>query len=209
MQKLIQWLHGIAIPLVALSSLARMWGECSTIHPPPVFFFFFLEVEISSCTPIPLLMPGSVHSGSASWDDCGQCYSITAHHLILLQKTIFIRVSRRKKVLFQHKYTPDYLDQFSLFQQTFISSWLKVTSKHLQCRKHDPDILSILHNNVLLCQHVCMYSVLLCQCVCMYKHNIRVCYKLFKSNNQMQAVQAIHRQSAATKHKAMAHFHLY
>ena len=30
------------------------------------FFFFFLEVERSSRTLIPLLMPGSVHNGSAS-----------------------------------------------------------------------------------------------------------------------------------------------
>ena len=35
---------------------------------------FFLEVEISSRTKISLFMPGSVHSGSASWDDCGQMF---------------------------------------------------------------------------------------------------------------------------------------
>ena len=34
------------------------------------FFFFFL-VEINSHTLCPLFMPGSVHSGSGSWDDCG------------------------------------------------------------------------------------------------------------------------------------------
>ena len=37
---------------------------------PPAFFFFF-KVEISSGTLIPLLKPGSVHSGSANRDDCG------------------------------------------------------------------------------------------------------------------------------------------
>ena len=31
-----------------------------------LFSFFFSEVEISICTPIPLFMPGSVHSGSVS-----------------------------------------------------------------------------------------------------------------------------------------------
>ena len=31
--------------LVAFSSLARIWGECSTIHFPPALFF---KVEISS-----------------------------------------------------------------------------------------------------------------------------------------------------------------
>ena len=51
-------------------TVARILGECSTIHFPPVLFFFF-EVEISLLTLIPLFMPGSVHSGSASWADCG------------------------------------------------------------------------------------------------------------------------------------------
>ena len=32
--------------------------------------FFFFKAEISSCTPIPLFRPGSVHSGSVNWDDC-------------------------------------------------------------------------------------------------------------------------------------------
>ena len=51
----------------------RLWGfweECLTIHSPPALFFF--KVEISLCTLIPLLRPGSVHSGSASWDNCGR-----------------------------------------------------------------------------------------------------------------------------------------
>ena len=52
--------------VLAFSSLARMLGECSTIHPPPVFFLFLCEVVISSRTLIPLFRPGSVHSGSAS-----------------------------------------------------------------------------------------------------------------------------------------------
>ena len=39
--------------------------------PPPLLFF---EVEINSRTIIPLFMPGSVHSGSASWDDCGRTF---------------------------------------------------------------------------------------------------------------------------------------
>ena len=52
--------------------------EGSTVHSPPVhffnffyifyllLFFFFFAVEISPRTLIPLLRPGSVHSGSAS-----------------------------------------------------------------------------------------------------------------------------------------------
>ena len=36
--------------------------------------FFFSYVEIISRTLIPLFKPGSVHSGSASWDDCGQMF---------------------------------------------------------------------------------------------------------------------------------------
>ena len=55
--------------VAAFSSLARTWGECSTIYPQPVLFFFL--VEISSCTLNPLFRPGSVHSGSVNWDDCG------------------------------------------------------------------------------------------------------------------------------------------
>ena len=36
-----------------------------------LFSFFSFEVEITSGALIPLFMPGSVHSGSESWDDCG------------------------------------------------------------------------------------------------------------------------------------------
>ena len=67
-------LHGSAMPhttvvivAVAFSSIARILGECSTIHSlPELFSFFFLEVKIGSRTLIPLFMLGSVHSGSAS-----------------------------------------------------------------------------------------------------------------------------------------------
>ena len=53
---------------VAFSSPARILGECLTIHSLPALFFF--KVQISSRTLIQLFMPGSIHSGSASWDDC-------------------------------------------------------------------------------------------------------------------------------------------
>ena len=43
-------------------------------HSFPTCTFFFY-VEISSRTLIPLLMPGSVHSGSASWYDCVQMFN--------------------------------------------------------------------------------------------------------------------------------------
>ena len=46
------------------------FGRCSTIHSLPALIFFF-KVEISLRTLIPLFRPGSVHSGSASWDDSG------------------------------------------------------------------------------------------------------------------------------------------
>ena len=51
---------------VAFSSLARISGECSTIHSQPALFLFFFEVEISSRKPISLFWPRSVHSGLAS-----------------------------------------------------------------------------------------------------------------------------------------------
>ena len=47
---------------------AVIFGDCSTIHSPPALF---LRVEIRSHTLISFLRPGSVHSGSVSWDDCG------------------------------------------------------------------------------------------------------------------------------------------
>ena len=49
----------------------RIWGECSTINSLPALFF---KVEIRLHTLIPFLRPGSVHSGSASWDDCGRVF---------------------------------------------------------------------------------------------------------------------------------------
>ena len=41
---------------------------------PACAFFFGVEVEISSRTLIPLFTSGSVHSGSASWDDHGRMF---------------------------------------------------------------------------------------------------------------------------------------
>ena len=63
------------IGLVAFSSPAMIWGECSTSHTLPAFFgFYFLSGDKVAHTNIPLFRPGSVHSGSASWDDCGQVF---------------------------------------------------------------------------------------------------------------------------------------
>ena len=53
--------------VMAFSSRARIFGECSTIHSLPALFF---KVEISWRTLNPLFRPGSVHSGLASWCDC-------------------------------------------------------------------------------------------------------------------------------------------
>ena len=39
-----------------------------------LFLFFLFEVEISSRTLVSLFTPGSVHSGSASLDDCGRMF---------------------------------------------------------------------------------------------------------------------------------------
>ena len=56
---------------VAFFWLVRIWGEGLTIHSPTALFILLVKVEISSCTLIPLLGPGSVHSSSANWNDCG------------------------------------------------------------------------------------------------------------------------------------------
>ena len=49
-----------------LPRLRGFWENCSTIHYLPALFFFFFEVEICLHT--------LVHSGSASWDDCGRMF---------------------------------------------------------------------------------------------------------------------------------------
>ena len=67
-----EW-YNTDLVVVAFSSRARIWGECSTIHPRLRFFFFFW-VEISSRKLIPQFRPGSVHSGSASCDDCDRVF---------------------------------------------------------------------------------------------------------------------------------------
>ena len=48
------------------------WENVRQFIPRQRFFFF--KVEISSGTLIPLFTPGSVHSGSASWDDCDRVF---------------------------------------------------------------------------------------------------------------------------------------
>ena len=50
--------------------LRGFWENVWPFIPCQCFFFFFLVVEISLHTLIPLCMPGSVHSGSASWNNC-------------------------------------------------------------------------------------------------------------------------------------------
>ena len=67
--------------VAALSSPAGMGGGGGGeremfVHsfPACAFRFCFFEVEISSRTLIPLFAPGSVHSGSASWDDGGRMF---------------------------------------------------------------------------------------------------------------------------------------
>ena len=44
------------VVVVALSSLERILGECSTIHSRPLLFFFFFKAEICSRTLIPLFL---------------------------------------------------------------------------------------------------------------------------------------------------------
>ena len=58
--------------LVAISSIATILGVGSTILSPPAIFFF--KVRISSRTQFPLFRPVSVHSGSASLDDCCEMF---------------------------------------------------------------------------------------------------------------------------------------
>ena len=57
--------------MVAFSLLVRILGECSFIHSLPalLLLLFFKWRLVSVCMLIPLLKPGSVHSGLESWDD--------------------------------------------------------------------------------------------------------------------------------------------
>ena len=43
-------------------------------------------MEINSCTQIPLFRPGSVHSGSLSWDNCGWVFSDKLHVSSFLER---------------------------------------------------------------------------------------------------------------------------
>ena len=57
---------------LACEDLGRMFDN---LFPAcAVFLLFFFKVEISSRTLIPLFRPGSVHGGSASWDDCDRVF---------------------------------------------------------------------------------------------------------------------------------------
>ena len=53
----------VVVVVVAFFSLARILGECSTIHSPaPLFFFLKWKLACAHS----FFMPGSVHSGSVS-----------------------------------------------------------------------------------------------------------------------------------------------
>ena len=51
--------------------------DLGTIRSLPVLFFF--DVEINLCTPIPLFIPGSIRSSSASWDNCSWMFPDKLH----------------------------------------------------------------------------------------------------------------------------------
>ena len=61
---------------MAFQLLGRTLGEETTIRSVPALLFVVVvvcfEVDMNSLTPIPLFRPGSVHSDSSTWDDCGQ-----------------------------------------------------------------------------------------------------------------------------------------
>ena len=70
-----------------LPHLQGFWENVRLFNARLCFFLFF-KVEISWHTLIPLFMPGRVHGGSASCDDCGQMFPDKLHvscfcHIIL------------------------------------------------------------------------------------------------------------------------------
>ena len=52
----------------------RVRGFLENVRQGISCLHFFFHVEIRSCTLIPLFRPGSVHNGSASWDDYGRVF---------------------------------------------------------------------------------------------------------------------------------------
>ena len=59
--------------MVAFSLLVMILGRMFDQSFPACDFFFF-SVEISLRALFPLFMPGLVHSGSVSLDDCGRVF---------------------------------------------------------------------------------------------------------------------------------------
>ena len=59
--------------MVAFSSVARIFGECSNMHSPPALLKEKFNVKISFRTLILLFRPGSVHSGSGAETTVAGC----------------------------------------------------------------------------------------------------------------------------------------
>ena len=59
----------VVVVVVAFSSLAGILWEGLTIHSPPAFYYYYFLEWRWLAHKIPFFRPGSVHSGSASWDD--------------------------------------------------------------------------------------------------------------------------------------------
>ena len=67
--------HKVVAVKLAFASLARILvRRLDHSLPTCPFFFLFSLIEISSRTLIPLFRPGSVRSGSVSWNDRGQVF---------------------------------------------------------------------------------------------------------------------------------------
>ena len=70
--------------ILACKDFGRMFDPSC----PACSFFFssFFKVEISWLSLIPLFMPGSVHSGLTSWDDCGWMFPDKLHVSLFLDR---------------------------------------------------------------------------------------------------------------------------
>ena len=64
----------------------KVWWIIPCLH---LFFSFLLE-DVSSYMLIPFFKPGSVHSGSVSWDDCGTAFPYNSHESLFPDKPITI-----------------------------------------------------------------------------------------------------------------------
>ena len=102
---------------LACEDFGRMFDHS---FPVCTFFFFFFKVEISSRTLILLFMPGSVHSGSASWDGCGWMFPVRAILVTVILPGSWVPDNKTKEAAFWINNNTCFIWSFSAFSVLFL-----------------------------------------------------------------------------------------